>query len=72
MSVRWVQFVELIRTREFYFGIAGHPVAASLAVDLPVTIGNKPNRIAASVLHGSIRHLLSRRLLSHHRCWDAF
>ena len=54
--------------QRFKFGGDGDPVEASLAVTLPVQIGDGKTRIKAFVVPGSTPHLISRRWLSQHRC----
>ena len=55
-------FVDKIQ--RFKFGGDGDPVEASLAVTLPVQIGDAKTWIEAFVVPGSTPHLISRRWLS--------
>ena len=56
------------KTQRFKFGGDADPVEASLAVTLPVQVGDTKTWIEAFADPGSTPHLISRRWLSQHRC----
>ena len=56
------------KTWRFKFGGDGNMVEASIAVTLPVQIGDSKTWIEAFVVPGNTPHLIARRWLSQHRC----